>query len=553
MKRWVSLRASVAISAAALFIGAGANWLISSDNLFDQLAKYKDVLSLTQKFYVDDIDLPKLNEAAINGVLTQLDPHSAYLPPRATQQEAERFQGSYQGVGLEIIALNDTITVSEPMGGGPAARLGILANDRIVRINDSSAVGLTTTQASGKLRGPKGTKVGVTIVRSGSKDPLVFEITRDNIALNSVDVAFMLNDGVGYLSVNRFSATTHKEVQDALQSLKSQGMTSLVLDLRSNPGGYLGEAVQMADLFLDGGPADHPKRIVFTKARGAEMEESYAAKTGDPYEKIPLIVLVNNGSASASEIVAGAIQDWDRGLIVGETTFGKGLVQRQWDFIDGSSLRLTIARYYTPSGRLIQRPYNGKDKEQYAQEAFDRKEEEGNNIEHERDAKSGADSLKPRFKTDGGRLVYGGGGITPDYVVKPAEVSEPTKNLLRRDLFFPFATSYLDREGNSLRSKFGSDLSAFHRDFRISDDLLKEFRAYAEKKDVKIDDASFKKDAPFMATRLKAYVARSFFGNEGWFSVLLDSDTQFQKALVLFPEAQKIAHLDKGHGEKKLD
>jgi len=545
MKIQLSLRNTLLLVLAALVLGAGGTALFSGEGIFDQLNKYKDVLSIAHQFYVDDVDLQKLNEAAVNGLLSQLDPHSAYLPPRATQQEAERFQGSYQGVGLEIISINDTIVVSEPMGGGPAARLGILANDRIVKINDSTAVKLTTGQASVKLRGPKGTKVALTILRAGVNGPLLFEITRDNIALNSVDVAFVVHDDVGYLSVNRFSATTHGEVEAALTKLRAQGMKRLVLDLRGNPGGYLSEAVRMADEFLDGGTSNHPKRIVYTKARRPELEETYAAKSGDPFESIPLILLVDNGSASASEIVAGAIQDWDRGLIVGETSFGKGLVQRQWDFNDGSALRLTIARYYTPSGRLIQRSYTGKDKEQYVHEAYTRNEEEGDNLDHASDAK---DSSKPKFTTGGGRLVFGGGGITPDYIVKPLELTEFTKNILRRDLFFPFVTAYLDREGPAIR-RLG-DLTAFRKSFAVSPALLQEFRVYMGTKEVKVDLPSFAKDSSYIATRLKAYVARSLHGEEGWYSVLLDVDTQFIKGLTLFPEAQKIARLDRNREEK---
>jgi len=549
-RKRISLWGAGILVGTALALGLGVGSLFSSDNIFDQLNKYKDVLSLTKKYYVDDVDLEKLNEAAINGLLSQLDPHSAYLPPRQTQQEAERFQGSYEGVGLEIISVNDTIVVSEPMGGGPAVQMGILANDRIVKINDSSAVGLTTTQASQKLRGPRGTKVAISILRPGVSPLIDYEITRDNISITSVDVALMVKKDVGYISVNRFSATTHAEMQTALHTLQGKGMKRLILDLRGNPGGYLNEAVQMADLFLDGGTPDHPKRIVFTKARLPELEETYTARSGDPYEHLPLILLINSGSASASEIVSGAIQDWDRGLIVGETSFGKGLVQRQWDLDDGSALRLTIARYYTPSGRLIQRSYTGKGKEEYAEEAFDRNEVEGNNLEHTRDTANSGDSLKPKFKTDGGRVVYGGGGITPDYIVKPAELTETTKNLLRHDVFFPFITGYLDREGAALRAKYKSGLDEFKSDYHVSDEMIRDFRSFSEKKGISIDSSSFAKDHDYVAARLRAYVARSLWGEEGWFSVLLDMDTQFQKAITLFPEAQKIARLDKQQTEK---
>lgn len=553
MKKQISLRVSLVLIAAAVGLGAGAGRLFSGDNIFEQLGKFKDVLSLAQKYYVDEIDAQKLTEAAVTGMLTQLDPHSVYLPPRVTKQEAERFQGSYQGVGLEILSLNDTIVVSEPMGGGPAAQLGILSNDKIVRIGDSSAVGYTTAQASLRLRGAKGTRVTVTILRSGVKEPLVFEIVRDNIALTSVDVALMITPGVGYISVNRFSATTSAEMSAALLKLRTDGMKRLVLDLRGNPGGYMQEAVRMADLFLDAGTEKAPHKIVYTKARVSELEEVYLAQSGQDYEQTPLIVLVNNGSASASEIVAGAIQDWDRGLIVGETSFGKGLVQRQWDFADGSAIRLTIARYYTPSGRLIQRAYDGKDATAYREEAFERDESEGENLNHANDITSKADSARPMFRTNGNRVVYGGGGITPDYIVKPSELAEGTRELLRRDVFYPFVTTYLDARGPELRSVYGPDYQKFDASFVVSDEFLAEFKTFVRAKSLTVADSVFQKDGEFLKTRLKAYIGRSLWGNEGWYSVMLDVDPQLARALTLFPEAQKIAGLDKVPVNKKIN
>ncbi|MBI5215202.1 MAG: S41 family peptidase [Ignavibacteriae bacterium] len=541
MKRQVSIWTASALILLSLVIGFGVDRVISGDSLFEQMKKFQDVLSLTQKFYVDEVDVAKLNEAAINGLLGQLDPHSIYMPPRVTEREAEQFQGSYQGVGLQIVSLNDTITVAEPMGGSPAARLGILSNDKIVKIGDSTAVGITTEQASKKLRGPKGTKVTVTISRTGVPEPLVYEITRDLIALTSLDVAIMLDETTGYVSINRFSATTTKELVEALAKLKSQGMSQLVLDLRDNPGGYMHEAVKMSDLFIEGAKDDEQRKIVYTKSRSGGMDESYFAKSGDEYEKLPLIVLISHASASASEIVSGAIQDWDRGLVVGETSFGKGLVQRQWDLNDGSAVRLTIARYYTPSGRLIQRPYSGKGKGQYIKEAAQRDEEEGDNIGHEIDSTITSDSTKPKYKTDGGRIVYGGGGITPDYIVKPMELTELTKNMMRRDVYYQFISAYLDGDGQSLRGTYGSDLRGFAKSFEVSEDMFKKFKEFVGKKDVKIDDEQFAKDEFFNKVRLKSYIARSFWSDEGWYTITQNIDTQLKKAVTLFPEAEKIA------------
>jgi carboxyl-terminal processing protease len=321
-------------------------------------------------------------------------------------------------------------------------------------------------------------------------------------------------------------------------------MKRLVLDLRYNPGGILEEAVRMADLFLEGGTKENPKRIVYTKARSPELEESYSATTGDAYEKLPVVVLINNASASASEIVAGAIQDWDRGLIVGETSFGKGLVQRQWPFQDGSALRMTIARYYTPSGRLIQRSYEGKDNMVYQREAFEREEQEGENLDHLKDKPQRADSLREVYRTAGGRLVYGGGGITPDYIVKPSAMTKTTENLFRRDMFYQFILAYLDGEGQKLRSTYAGDKRGFESSFAITDQILENFKAFVKAKGVAVEEKDFAKDVAYVRARLKAEVARAFWGNEGWYPVMLKVDQQFQKALSLLPEAVKIAKLE---------
>lgn len=540
MKRRFSIWTVAVLMLVGVFAGMEINQLISGDTMYDQLNKLKDILSFTEKYYVEEPDLKKLTEAAINGMLSTLDPHSIYIPAKAFERVAEDFRGKFEGIGISFRVLNDTITVVETIGGGPSARLGILANDRIVKINDTSAIGYKDEQVLARLRGPKGTKVTVTIIRPGVKEPLVFEIIRDEISLVSVTAAFMYNDEVGYISVDKFNEQTNNEMQRALTKLKEQGMKRLILDLRWNPGGYLEQAFQMADLFLDGGTRDNPKKIVYTKARRPEYEEAYFAKSGDPYEKLPVIVLVNNASASASEIVAGAIQDWDRGLVVGETTFGKGLVQRQWRLSDGSALRLTIAKYYTPSGRLIQRPYEGKEKEEYQREAFQRNEQEGENIEH----KGESDTTRPVFKTSIGRVVYGGGGITPDYIVKSNQISSLTENILRRDMFFQFIKDYLDAQGQKIRSTYGKDLLSFKKSFQVSDDLMSDFRSFITKNGLTVEEKDYQKDLALIKIRLKAEIARRLWNHEGFATIMLDTDTQFQKAVGLFPEAEKIARLN---------
>jgi carboxyl-terminal processing protease len=541
MKKRFSIATAAALALICVFAGMEIQKLVSADDIYTQLSKFNQVLSTAEKSYVDEVNISKMTEAGIEGMLNTLDPHSVYIPAKQYEKVQEEFKGKFEGVGISFRIISDTITVIEPIAGGPSARLGILSNDKIVKINDTSSVKWKDTDVMKHLRGAKGTKVKVTINRPGVKDLLDFEIIRDEISITSIDASFMLTNEIGYVRVNQFKETTHSELEQALQKLKSQGMKRLVLDLRDNGGGYLEEAYRMADQFLDGGTKSIPHKIVYTKARKPEFEEAYYAQSGEPYEKLPLIVLVNNATASASEIVSGAIQDWDRGLIVGETTFGKGLVQRQWALADGSAFRLTVARYYTPSGRLIQRSYQGKDKDEYQMEAFKRNEEEGDNLEHARDAK--ADSTIPVFKTGDGRKVLGGGGITPDYIVKSGSVTGLVQTIWRRNLFYDYVKSYMEGPGIPLRKEYGTDLKHFKKDYQISDAMLSEFRAFIEKKEVKIDEKEYTKDLSFIKARLKAQIAEMFFGLEGYISVIADVDDQIQKAITLFPEAEKIAKL----------
>jgi len=564
MKKRFSLVTTAALVVVSLFAGMEINNLISADNIYEQIKKFSDVLSAVEKSYVDDVDTGKLTEAAIVGMLNTLDPHSVYIPPKQLEKVKEDFKGKFEGVGIEFRILNDTITVVEPVVGGPSSRMGVLSNDRIVKINDTSSIKWTDQQVMHTLRGPKGTRVKISIVRPSVKEILEFVIIRDEIAITSVDAALMITKDVGYIRVNQFKETTHTEMEKALQKLKAEGMSKLILDLRDNGGGYLEEAVRMADQFLDAGPVDKPHRIVYTKSRKPEFEESYTAKSGDAYEKLPLIVLINNASASASEIVAGAIQDWDRGLIVGETSFGKGLVQRQLELRDGSAFRLTIARYYTPSGRLIQRSYQGKDKDEYQLEAFQRDEQEGDNLEHKNDSKltkesqhngQEGDSLEqthnakpdttiPIFKTGGGRTVLGGGGITPDYVVKSEKVTGLVQTVWRRNLFYDFCKNYMEGSGFVLRAKYGKNYENYKSQYTISNELMADFRKFIEAKEVKIDEKEYSKDLDFLRARLKAQIAQMIFGLEGYIGVMVGVDNQIQKALTLFPEAEKIAKLN---------
>ena len=531
MRKRFSLPTLVGFAAVSLLAGAMLNHVFSGDSIFDQLNKIKDVLSVTEKYYVEDVDTQKLTEAAISGMLEQLDPHSVYIPASQMQRVTEDFQGSFEGIGIEYQVLNDTLLVVSPIVGGPSEALGIQAGDKIVRINDSSSIGITQEGVQKKLRGPKGSKVRVSIVRAGFGTLLEFDIIRDTVPIYTVDASFMVDSQTGYVTVTRFGAKTHDEFLDAMTKLRAAGMKRLVLDLRGNAGGYLEQAFKMADELMPQG-----KKIVFTKGRRAEANDEYVSSGSGRFTDVSLVVLVNNGSASASEIVAGAVQDWDRGLIVGETSFGKGLVQRQFDLKDGSAFRLTTARYYTPSGRLIQRPY-GEDKLKYQMEAFERSETEGENITHSAEK----DSSRPLFKTMGGRVVYGGGGITPDYIVKSERLNEYTVQLRSKLVFLQFAEKYLTRHGAEIKAKYAKDPLAFSRGFEMTPAMLEELLAVATEKKVEFKKELYEKDLRFIKAFAKAYIARSLWGNEGSSRVMLMEDVQFKKAESLFPEAEKIS------------
>lgn len=524
-----------ALLVIGIVLGTQIEKVFSGDNLRASIVKFNDVMTYTEKYYVEEVDTQKLVEAAINGMLGKLDPHSVYIPAKQMTSVEESFRGDFEGIGIEFQVVNDTITVVSPISGGPSEELGILSGDRIVKIDGESSIGFTNEQVREKLRGKAGTKVKVTIIRHSVKDPLTYTIVRDKIPIYSVDTHFMYDEITGYVSVSRFSETTTNELEEALEDLQKKGMKQLILDLRGNPGGYLTQATKMADLFIDG-----KKKIVYTKGRRSEFNEEYFASEKSVYEKYPLIVLVNKGSASASEIVAGAVQDWDRGLIVGETSFGKGLVQRQFALSDNSALRLTISEYFTPSGRLIQRDYKNKnDKNDYYSELGERVEEEGENINHTVEK----DTTRPVYKTNGGRFVYGGGGITPDYIVKSESVTKYTTELLKNNVFYEFVLKYIDQNGKRIENQYGNDLKKFKSAFNFSESEVTSFIKFAESKEVKFEDEDYKKDKSYILARLKAQIARNYWKNEGWFSLILSQDTQLAKAYTLFKEAKDIAKL----------
>ncbi len=519
----------IIMTVVSIFIGMKIQDAISDDKVSDQVRKFSEVLNLTSRYYVDNIDSQKLTESAIRGMLDELDPHSIYISSDQLKRVNEEFQGSFEGIGVEFDVINDSLTVVSPISGGPSEKLGILAGDKIVKIDDVSAVKITREDVPKKLRGPKGTKVKLSIVRMGMNELLEFTVTRDKIPLYSVDASFIIDENIGYIKVSRFAATTYDEFVAALNKLKGEGMKKLVLDLRSNPGGFLDQAFKMASEFLPAG-----KKIVYTKSRIKEFEEVYNS-SGGQFTDIPLVVLVNEGSASASEIVSGAVQDWDRGLVVGETTFGKGLVQRQFEISDGSAIRVTTARYYTPSGRTIQKPYEGgKYKDPMRLDTL-----QGENFNHDKDTK---DTTKPVFKTFGGRTVFGGGGITPDFFVKLDTLTKYSVQLRRLNLIYEYTEKYMTSNRKSIENKY-KNYKEFIQGYTVSNEMLDDLTELAKSRDIPFDQTGFNIDKKFLETSIKAQIARDIWGNEGFYAVFMLSDDQVLKAISLIDEAAKLIKL----------
>lgn len=511
-----------------IFIGMKIQDAVSDDKITSQVRKFNDALEVTSRYYVDDVDSQKLTEDAIKGMLQSLDPHSVYITAEQLKRVNEDFQGSFEGIGVEFDIINDTLTIVSPINGGPSEKLGILAGDKIVEIDGINVVKIARDDVPKKLKGPKGTKVTVTIVRAGMEKPLEFEIIRDQIPIYSVDASFMYDSETGYIKVSRFAAKTYDEFMKAMAEMKSQGMKRVVLDLRSDPGGYLDQAFRIASEFIPAG-----KKIVYTKSRIKDFNEEYISE-GGRYTDIPLVVLVNGGSASASEIVSGAVQDWDRGLIVGENTFGKGLVQRQFDLPDGSAFRVTTARYYTPSGRLIQKPYEGNKYEKIADTDV-----EGDNLEHKNDIQ---DSTRPAYKTMGGRTVYGGGGITPDYIVKLDTLTNYSVQMRRLNLFYIYTEKYMSNNRSRIESMYKT-VNEFRDNFFVSETMMDELKNLASEKGIALNESEFEQDSEFIKASIKFQIARDIWGNNGSYAVWVGNDEQFLKAISLFDEAVKLSEL----------
>jgi carboxyl-terminal processing protease len=479
----------------------------------------------TNNLYVDSVDEAKLVEDAIRGMLEKLDPHSTYSNAKEVKQMNEPLNGNFEGIGVQFNMIDDTLMVIQPVTNGPSEKVGIIAGDRIVSVNDTAIAGvkMSKEEIMRRLRGPKDTKVVLGVVRTGIKDRLTFTVVRDKIPVKSIDASYMIRPGIGYIRIGNFGATTHQEFCDALQQLYTEGMKSLILDLQENGGGYLQAAVKIADEFLA-----KNELIVYTNGRRVPRQE-YRANGDGKFMDGKVVVLVDEYTASAAEIVTGAIQDQDRGMVVGRRTYGKGLVQRPIDLPDGSMIRLTIAHYYTPSGRCIQKPYEKGNQKDYAMDVYNRlKKGELTN----QDSIHFADSLK--FQTlHQKRTVYGGGGIMPDYFV-PLDTLRYTqfhRQLAAKSIIIQQNLRYVDNHRKQLKKEY-PQFDKFKQTFEVPQSLIDNILAEAKKQKLEPkEDQELQRTLPYLRLQLKALVARDLWDMSEYYSVFNEENPLVQKAL----------------------
>lgn len=519
---------------AGIFVGAkmfGTHSGKSTGDVVNNVNKIREILSYIDKYYVDSANTSELTDYAIKRMLEKLDPHTVYIPAKDMKIMGNQLKSHFEGIGIQFTILRDTLQVELPIAGGPAEAAGIRAGDKIVYVNGQciAGIGLTNRMVYEKLLGKKGSKVNIAVVRKGVPDTISYVLTRDRIPQYSLETAYMIDGKTGYMRLSRFGESAYDEFKRALEKLVAQGMQQLIFDLRGNSGGYMDRAVKIADEFIGG-----DKLLVYTDGRDDNQDEKFYAYRAGLFEKGALIVLINEESASASEIVAGALQDNDRALIVGRRSFGKGLVQRPLTLSDGSELRLTVSRYYTPSGRSIQKPYEEGKIDQYAAD-YSRRLAKGELFV----ADSNRFDEKLKYKTARGRTVYGGGGIMPDVFV-PADTSYQTPYLnavLGANLHREFASGYLANYQTIWKSK---PIEVFLNQFTVTDNMLQSIIQAAEKEKIKYNDAQWTKSKNYLAMLIKALIARGLYGEEGFYKVINPQDKTLQKALTLFDLARKI-------------
>jgi len=509
--------------AAGLLVGANFMGRSSSGHGGDDVQKFREVLGLVKGEYVDDVKTDVLVEDAIQHLLTKLDPHSTYISAKDREEANEDLRGNYEGIGIEFNIFHDTLVVVAPLSGGPSEAVGLRTGDRIIKVDSSVIAGikLSNAEVMRYLKGPKGTEVKIEVLRKHVRNPISFTIIRDRIPQYSVDASYMIDNEIGYIKVSRFAQTTFDEFQTALSGLKKKGMKKLVLDLQNNPGGYLNQAIDLADEFLPAG-----EKIVFTKGKDQKYNTEAMSTAKGELEQGGLIVLVNEGSASASEILAGALQDNDRALIIGRRSFGKGLVQSPFDLSDGSELRLTISRYYTPSGRSIQKPYGNEG--EYSKDIMKR-------YKHGEfftaDSVKFNDSLK--FKTLNGRTVYGGGGIMPDYFVPLDTVlnSHYLNDLYNTNSIAEYTFNYVEEHKAELQ-KMGYD--HFYKDFVVTDAMLASLASTGKRNGAEPDDKDLRKNKKVFQVHVKAHIARKIWNNNGFFPIFNETNEILQQSIKMF-------------------
>ncbi|MDG1476159.1 MAG: S41 family peptidase [Vicingaceae bacterium] len=499
--------------------------IFPNNQRFNTATKLNEILNFIESTYVDSVDKKSLTEESISSMLTTLDPHSYYIPAQEFDGMNEPLEGNFDGIGVEFRIKDDTVLIISPIANGPSDKLGIKAGDRIVKVDttDIAGNGITNAGVIKLLKGPRGTKVDLEIVRSGAKNRKLFTITRDRIPIYSIDAPYMIDNKTGYLKITRFAKTTYKEFIDAAEELKNKGMEKLIIDLRNNGGGVLQAATKIADEILI-----KNKMIVYTDGRTRSREEYFSTNRGI-LETTQVAILINENSASASEILAGAIQDNDRGAVIGRRSFGKGLVQEQVQWPDGSALRLTVARYFTPTGRCIQKDY-GNGAEDYHAEAYNRYE---NGELLSADSIQFPDSLK--FYTPEGKVVYGGGGIMPDVFV-PLDTIGGTNYLYQlryRGIIQSFALNYVDKKRENLNSKY-KDALAFKNKFNITDDLFNSIIKFAEEQEIERNLEEILTSKTLIKRGLKAAISRNLYNDFGYYVIVNESDNTVQKAINSF-------------------
>ncbi len=528
--------AALTIAAAAVAGGVfGRSVVANQERLPEQLRTFTAALNAIENRYVEPVESDRVIYGAINGMLQTLDPHSSFMDPRQYAQLRERQEGRYYGLGIQIVAIDGDITVQQLFEGSPAYKLGIRRGDIIARIEDKDAKGFTTEDAVRLLRGPKGTTVKVSLKRVGFEQLITLEVPRDEINIPTIPAYFMTGSDTGYVRLQDFAEHTDRDLRRALEDLSQQGMKQLLLDLRNNPGGPLDQAIKVSNRFLPRGDL-----IVFTRGRVPNSDQDFRATDAGEYLDMPVVVLVNRNSASASEIVSGALQDHDRGLIVGETTFGKALVQSIYRVSEGAGLALTTAQYFTPSGRLIQRPWDGTFDEYLLYSIRDQQKE------REHDPKD----LK---YTDAGRKVYGGGGIEPDRRLEgPLEGFNPSRfgrTLFARQMFGSFAQRY-SAEGDTRFKTGNGQRRTVTENFVVDDDMLKAFREHVTAAGLKIDEQAFAQDLAFVKAMIRYDIDLALFGVATARRHLIEADPQAQLALALFGEAEQLTQLARSRGRQ---